>query len=304
MKPPRLDWDERAFLNLIISPHRFRGCWFASSRAPSRIKTTGGTFRNLEAAAAYLLPELLFICKPLLVLVELSPGLFQGDLNEGVCILKYPKCLAARGPGSRPLGARSNLNWENSFKSVATSLAAPDNDDTIPLKLLAANKSVHGTHKSRFLNGHKGAVSTPACRPLLWPRLKIFLKAGRSWHVEISYTDVLRRLNAFILCIFVSKVTIESQILPNDFLPHWKMFLISLMWTYSCISTSFTLFSCFHSSPLLLKKALKIPRTCTNGEGRAQDGPPGRNAFVWDHTELTFLWVPWSPGLLILLIQR
>lgn len=48
------------------------------------------------------------------------------------------------------------LNAESSFKSVATSLTAQDNDDdTIPSKPLAADKSGRGMYKNSFLNGHK-----------------------------------------------------------------------------------------------------------------------------------------------------
>lgn len=89
---------ERAFLNLIISPHHFRGCGRmlpylnTCPHFSSRSTRTGGTFQSWEGAAAYLAPELLLICNPLLVLLELSPGLFQVDLNEGVCILKFRIC--------------------------------------------------------------------------------------------------------------------------------------------------------------------------------------------------------------------
>lgn len=142
--------------------------------------------------------------------MKLLPVLFQLDLNGGVCThvfrIKMQNLKRCEAPAADvPWGAKlGKLNAENSFKSVATSLTAHDNDDdTIPSKPLAADKSGHGMQKNSFLNGHKGAVSTSARWPSVGPRLKIFLKAGRSWHAEISYPDILLRLNCFILCVFL-----------------------------------------------------------------------------------------------------
>lgn len=138
----------------------------------------------------------------------------------------------------------------------------------------------------------KGAASTSAR-----PRLKIFLKAGRSWHVEFSYTDILLRLNCFILYIcFVTKVTIEGKILPNVFPPH-SYFLFHQSQHIPatvCIHTSCTLFSCFKPSLFLLRNELFWAKTY--GSQCKTDRQKGSFACV--QRDPACLWVLWSPTLL------
>lgn len=141
-------------------------------------------------------------------------------------------------------------------------------------------------HKNSFLNGHKGAVSTLVRRPLVWPRLKTFLKAGRSRHVEFSYTDILLKLNCFILYIFCYKSDNGRQssakfqrLSASTQAAHCSP---ALNLHFFCSETSRS-----ESNPLC---------TYTNAQKPVQNGPQ-KGIFACDQREPAFLWLLWSPTL-------
>lgn len=151
-----------------------------------------------------------------------------------------------------------NLNWENSFKSVATSLTAQDNDDdTILSKPLAADKSLCGMHKNSFLNGHKGVHIRASA--IVSAKIE---NLSKGWKVTTQRIFLFRHSTQakllYFVFFFVAKVTMEGKILLNVFPPrsHFLFHQSRRLPATVCIHTSWTLFCCFKSSLFLLRNEL------------------------------------------------